>query len=202
MSDASSTCEVLTGLMAMEAISYDAAVALYIGIICDTGVFKYSNTSRHTMDMAGCLMEKGIPYSDLIDDVFYRKSYKQNKILGYALQKCRPVLDNRMIVCVLERPELDRLGAGHGDLEGIIDQLRLTRDIEVALLASASDTEANTYKFSMRSNHFVDVAAVAGKFGGGGHVRAAGFSAVGDINEIYHTAEALIKEQLDTCTME
>ena len=67
-----------------------------------------------------------------------------------------------MIVCVLERPELDRLGAGHGDLEGIIDQLRLTRDIEVALLASASDTEANTYKFSMRSNHFVDVAAVAG----------------------------------------
>ena len=45
-----------------------------------------------------------------------------------------------MIVCVLERPELDRLGAGHGDLEGIIDQLRLTRDIEVALLASASDT--------------------------------------------------------------
>ena len=81
-----------------------------------------------------------------------------------------------MIVCVLERPELDRLGAGHGDLEGIIDQLRLTRDIEVALLASASDTEANTYKFSMRSNHFVDVAAVAGKFGGGGHVRAAGAS--------------------------
>ena len=70
------------------------------------------------------------------------------------------------------------------------------------MLASASDTEANTYKFSMRSNHFVDVAAVAGKFGGGGHVRAAGFSAAGDINEIYHTAEALIKEQLDTCTME
>ena len=94
------------------------------------------------------------------------------------------------------------MGAGHGDLEGIIDQLRLTRDIEVALLASASDTEANTYKFSMRSNHYADVAAVAAEFGGGGHIRAAGFSAVGDINEIYHTAEALIKEQLDTCTME
>ena len=69
------------------------------------------------------------------------------------------------------------------------------------MLASAS-TETNTYKFSMKINHFVDVAAVAGKFGGGGHVRAVGFSAVGDINEIYHTAEALIKEQLDTCTME
>ena len=94
------------------------------------------------------------------------------------------------------------MGAGHGDLEGIIDQLRLTRDIEVALLASASDTEANTYKFSMRSNHYADVAAVAAEFGGGGHIRAAGFSAAGDIKEIYGRVEKLIKEQLDTCTME
>ena len=105
-------------------------------------------------------------------------------------------------MCILERKELDQFEAGHGDLEGVIDQLRLTKGIEVALLASAADGETSKYKFSMRSNHFVDVAAVAGKFGGGGHVRAAGFSAAGDINEIYHTAEALIKEQLDTCTME
>ena len=73
VSDASSTCEVLTGLMAMESISYDAAVALYIGIICDTGVFKYSNTSRHTMDMAALMEKKAFPYSDLIDDVFTAK---------------------------------------------------------------------------------------------------------------------------------
>ena len=64
------------------------------------------------------------------------------------------------------------------------------------------DSAARMQGYFENLNHFVDVAAVAGKFGGGGHVRAAGFSAVGDINEIYHTAEALIKEQLDTCTME
>ena len=202
MPKASSTCEVLTGLMDADRISYDAAVALYIGIICDTGVFKYSCTSHLTMDMAGRLMEKGIPYSDLIDDVFYRKSYKQNKILGFALDKCRLVLDGRMIMCILERKELDRFEAGHGDLEGIIDQLRLTRGIEVALLASAADGETAKYKFSMRSNHYVDVASVAAEFGGGGHIRAAGFSASGNIDEIYGKVEKLIKEQLDTCTME
>ena len=202
VADASSASEVLCGLMEMDKISYDAAMALYIGIICDTGVLKYSNTSHHTMDMAGRLMEKGIPYSDLIDDVFYRKSFKQNKILGFALEKCQLVLGGQMIMCILEREELDRFEAGHGDLEGIIDQLRLTRGVEVALLASAADGENDTYKFSLRSNHYVDVAAVAGKFGGGGHVRAAGFSAFGNVTEIYNTIEQLIKEQLDTCTME
>lgn len=200
--NASSTCEVLTGLMEMEDITYDAAVALYIGIICDTGVFKYSSTSHQTMDMAGRLMEKGIPYSDLIDDVFYRKSFKQNKILGFALGKAQLVLDGKMVMCILERTDMDRFDAGHGDLEGIIDQLRLTKGIEVALLASAADDETEKYKFSLRSNHYVDVAAVAGQFGGGGHIRAAGFSASGDIYEIYATVEDLIKEQLDTCTME
>ena len=200
--DASSTCEVLTGLMQMEHISYDAAVALYIGIICDTGVFKYSNTGYQTMETAGRLMEKGIPYSDLIDDVFYRKSYKQNKVLGFALEKSRLVLDGRMIMCILERAELDKFEAGHADLEGIIDQLRLTKGIETALLASAVDDDEGVYKFSLRSNHYVDVAAVAGKFGGGGHVRAAGFSASGNVDEIYDSVEKLIKEQLDTCTTE
>ena len=200
--NASSTCEVLTGLMDIDGISYDAAVALYIGIICDTGVFKYSCTSHRTMDMAGCLMEKGIPYSYLIDDTFYRKSFKQNKILGFALDKCSLVLDGRMIMCILERKELDQFEAGHGDLEGVIDQLRLTKGIEVALLASAADGETSKYKFSMRSNHYADVAAVAAEFGGGGHIRAAGFSAAGDIKEIYGRVEKLIKEQLDTCTME
>lgn len=200
--NASSTCEVLADLMEMADVSYDAAVALYIGIICDTGVFKYSSTSRHTMDIAGQLMEKGIPYSDLIDDVFYRKSFKQNQILGLALDKAQLVLNGKMIKCILEKADMDRFEAQHSDLEGIIDQLRLTKGIEVALLASASDGDENTYKFSMRSNHYVDVASVAAKFGGGGHIRAAGFSAMGDIHQLDAAVEKCIKEQLDTCTME
>lgn len=197
---ASSTCEVLADLMDMDKVSYDAAMALYIGIICDTGVFKYSSTSRHTMDIAGCLMEKGIPYSDLIDGVFYRKSFKQNQLLGRCLQESRLTLGGKVIVSIVPKGILDSLQAGHNDLEGVIDQLRVTDGIEVAVLASES--QPGSYKFSLRSNHFVDVSAIAAVFGGGGHVRAAGFTAAGDAGQTFCRVEAMIKEQLEVCTME
>lgn len=69
--DASSACEVLYGLMADEDIDFAIAEALYIGIIFDSGVFRYSNTSKKTMEIAGTLMEKGIPFWDYIDKCFY-----------------------------------------------------------------------------------------------------------------------------------
>ena len=59
--------------------------SIYTGIVHDTGVFKYSSTSAQTMLIAGKMMEKGIDYSDIIDNSFYTKTYIQNQILGRAL---------------------------------------------------------------------------------------------------------------------
>ena len=197
---ASSTCEVLVDLMDMDKISSDGAAALYMGIICDTGVFKYSNTSRHTMDVAGQLMEKGIPYSSLIDDVFYKKTFMQNQLMGQALLQAKLSLDGRFIFSVVDQDVLERFHAGHGDLEGIIDQLRVTAGVEVALLASKTDGQG--WKYSMRSNKTVDVRRIAECFGGGGHMRAAGFSDAGDPGELILRIESMIKEQLAACTTE
>ena len=70
VADASSTCEVLYGLMDQEYIDEKVAEALYIGIVTDSGGFRYPNTSRKTMEIAGILMEKGIPFSDDMDRCF------------------------------------------------------------------------------------------------------------------------------------
>ena len=59
-------------------------------------------------------------------------------------------------------------------LDGIINQLRVTKDIEVAIFLY--EIEEKKYKASLRSNGLVDVSKIAITFGGGGHVMAAGFS--------------------------
>ena len=79
--DASSTCEVLCGMMNPENISEKTAAALYTGIAHDTGVFQYSCTSPDTMRVAAMLMEKGIPYTKILEETFYKKTYRQNQIL-------------------------------------------------------------------------------------------------------------------------
>lgn len=71
--EASSTCEVLFDQLDEEKIDRHTAECLYTGIIHDTGVFKFSCTSAHTMEIAGKLMEKGIDFGAIIDNSFYRK---------------------------------------------------------------------------------------------------------------------------------
>lgn len=74
--------EVLYDTFDAGKVSRNTAECIYTGIIHDTGVFKYSCTSLHTMEIAGKMMQMGIDYSDIIDNSFYKKSYVQNQILG------------------------------------------------------------------------------------------------------------------------
>ena len=185
-SDMSSASEVLFTLFEEDKISKETATALYIGIICDTGCFKHSNTTRKTMETAGVLMEKGARSDVLIDAVFYSKTFMQNKLLGKCLDEAVLELGGKCIVCLVTRAMLNEFNADSKDLEGVIDQLRVTKGTEVAVLMT--QIKAGEYKLSMRSNGKVDVNKVCAAYGGGGHILAAGATAHGhgaDIKESF-----------------
>ncbi len=172
--EASSTCEVIYGMMEEEEIDLEIARALYIGIIFDTGVFRYSNTSRHTMEIAGKLMEKGIPFWQYIDECFLQRTYIQTQLLGRTLLTSMRLMDGKCIVARITRRMMEFYGARTEDIEGIIDQLRVTKGVEVAILLH--EIGEQEYKVSLRSNDKIDVGKIAVHFGGGGHVKAAGFT--------------------------
>ncbi len=192
--DASSTCEVLFSLFEEQRIDLPAAEALYLGIIHDTGVFKHSNTSEKTMMIAGKLIAKGVPFSKLIDETFYLKNYTQNQILGRCLLESMLILDGRCIVSTVSKKMLEFYQAVPADLDGIIDQLRITQGVEVAILVYESDLRE--YKVSMRANGGVDVSRIATYFGGGGHVKAAGCTMLGSIHDVINNLAAHIEHQL------
>ena len=174
----SSTAELLITGMETEKISLAAAECLYLGIVHDTGVFKHSNTTRRTMQLAGEMLAKGVSSSHIIDDTFYKKTFVQNRILGCALLKAELSLEGRMISCILTQEDMAEYGACGMDLDGIIDQLRVTEGVEMAVLMH--ENTDGSFKISMRSNDLVNVSSIAKEFGGGGHVKAAGASIPGD----------------------
>lgn len=192
--DASSTCEVLCRMMDMDKISVAAASALYMGIVHDTGVFQYSCTSPETMRLAALLMEKGIPYTKLVEETFYKRTYRQNQILGKALLESMRILDGRGIVSVVKRREMVFFGVEPMDLDGIVSQLKLTEGVEVAIFLY--ETDNLEYKVSLRSREKVDVSEVASYFGGGGHVRAAGVTMHGTFHDIVNNLTLHIEHQL------
>ena len=194
VADASSTCEVLYTLMEEAIITKDIASALYVGIIHDTGVFKHSNTTEQTMQIAGRLISKGINTSTLIDESFYTKTYLQNLILGRCLMRSMLILDKKVVFSSISRKMLSHYGAVSSDLDGIIDQLRVTKGTEVAIFIY--ETDFHEFKVSMRSNGEVNVSKIAVHFGGGGHIKAAGCTMRGSVHDVINNLTPHIEAQL------
>ncbi|MBO4395618.1 MAG: bifunctional oligoribonuclease/PAP phosphatase NrnA [Eubacterium sp.] len=191
---ASSTCQILFTLMDEEKISKLTAMALYTGIIHDTGVFKHNNTSYQTMRIAGKLMRKGIAFGEIIDNSFYNKTYKQLQIMGRCLMESVRVLDDLVIYSVMTLQDMELYQAKPSDLDGVIDQLRTTEGVEVAILIS--ERVPGEFKVSMRSNQIVDVASIAKYYGGGGHIKASGCTMYGAVEEVLEELIEHIENQL------
>lgn len=190
---ASSTSELVFDLLDEEKITKEIAECIYVGIIHDTGVFQYSATSAKTMNIAGRLMEKGINFPEIVDKTFYTKTFNQNRILGQALIDARSELDGAVITSVITREQMKAYDVLPKHLDGIVNQLRVTKDAEAAVFLYETE---DGYKVSMRSNGKIDVAKISMEFGGGGHVRAAGVSMEGSAEKILEKILVRMKEQL------
>lgn len=190
----SSASEVLYELLEEDKVDKAVAECLYMGIIHDTGVLKYQATTKRTMEIAGILMDKGIDFTAIIDDTFFRKSYVQNLAMGRALCDSEVILDGKMIYSQLDGKTLKEIGLLGRDTNGIIDQLRFTNGVEVAMFMY--ELPEGKIKVSMRSVNYVDVNAIANCFGGGGHIRAAGFSVAMSFDEIVEEVSKKVSEQL------
>ncbi len=191
----SSTSELVYDLMDPDKIDEDIAKAIYIGIVHDTGVFRYSNTSPHTLEIAAKLIKFGFDFPKLIDETFYEKTYVQSQIMGRAVLESVRFMDNRCIVSVVTRRMMEFYQVGPKDLDGIINQLTAVKGVECAIFMY--ETGTLEYKVSLRSKGKVDVSAVAVKFGGGGHVRAAGCTMNGTYHDNINNLSIEIAEQLD-----
>lgn len=192
--DASSTCELVYTVLDEEKISRSVAEALYLGIIHDTGVFQYACTSERTMQIAGKLMSRGIDFSRIVEDTFYKKTYVQNQILGRAILESILLLDGKCIVSRILKKDMEFYGVTSKDLEGIVSQLRVTEGVEVAIFLYESNNQE--YRASMRSKRLVDVSKIAAYFGGGGHVRAAGCTMHGSFYDVVNNLTLHVEQQL------
>ena len=192
--DASSTCELVFEMIDRTKLKKDIAECLYTGMVHDTGVFQYSCTSAKTMEIAGILMETGIDYPKIVDETFYTKTFGQNKILGQALLNAELYLEGAVIASVITQAEMDKFSVLPKHLDGIVNQLRVTKDVKIALFLY--ENEDKTFKGSLRVNGDYNVAEIAAEFGGGGHVKAAGFTIDGPIDTAMDRILSVIKEKI------
>ncbi|MCR5216220.1 MAG: bifunctional oligoribonuclease/PAP phosphatase NrnA [Lachnospiraceae bacterium] len=176
--ECSSACELLYTCLTDEKITKDVATCLYTGMVTDTGIFRFQSVTPRTMEIAGALMRKGIDHTRIVDTAYFQKTFAQNKVLGLALDKAILFHEDKAIFSYITKQEREAMNLSSSEMGGVIDQLRNTEGIEVAVFAY--ELEENDFKISMRARDLVDVSLICNHFGGGGHMRAAGCNMITD----------------------
>lgn len=172
---ASSTCEIAYGLINMldESIDLDTAVALYAGIVYDTGSFGYPKTTANTFFCALNLVRLGVqPY--FVHNLLYESSSIASLLLRkLVLSTLELHSKNRIAVQVMQGSHLEESGAIYEDSEDLINVPLRSESVQVSVLFK--ENQGGVLRCSMRSKGLINVAHIAQGFGGGGHRTAAGF---------------------------
>lgn len=192
---ASSTCENLMVVMAtLEiAINKEIAECLYTGILTDTGGFRYS-CQPETMEMVATILETGINIAKIYRTVYDITTFNKTKLSGRCIDRLELLEDNKIAFTFVTLKDLEEYQLEESDTDQIVYFGRDIDTVEVSIFAK--ERSEGTYKLSMRSNDYVDVSVIASKFGGGGHVRAAGFETAMSLEQIKSTLVEEIKKQL------
>ena len=173
-------------LAGADQVTAEMAEALYVAILTDTGSFRFANASAACFRMAGDLVERGARPDQLHRRVYGSPPLRSYHLLRAALGTLE--VDEAAGVGWMTVPPGDyrRLDAEPADLEGFVDYPRTIQGVDVGILLRELDD--GTVKISFRSNEDVDVNAVARRFGGGGHARAAGAVVEGSLGQVRQAA--------------
>jgi len=171
---ASSVAEVLYKILkrAGFAMTKLAAERLFTAILTDTGRFHFSSTTPESLRICAELIEAGVDPRELTDKIYFSKSQQQMQLMGEVIRNAEVVLDGRLCALTLSKEMLEKRGLDFANFEGVVDYSMYLRDIRIGVLfKSISDS---TTKVSLRSRSAFDVSKLAERFGGGGHMNAAG----------------------------
>ena len=174
------------------AMTKELAWRLYIALSTDTGCFRYANTRASTYRVAAACAETGADLYPITQALFDTNSLAKLKLQSWMVENARFLCGGRAAVCAI--PKYLEETVSREDLEGISGFLRSIEGIKIS--ATIREMEGGT-KMSVRAVPGFDAAAVCRKFGGGGHMGAAGASLTLSLDEALEAAAAALTEAVE-----
>lgn len=175
-------------------LSAEAASCLYAGVSTDTGNFSFEAVTPGTFRAAAWLVEQGAKPDWITQRLYRTRSVSSVRALGRALDTMRLSAGGRVALLCLSLADRREVGAQDGDYEGIVNYGIETKGVLAAALVSQRD---EGIRCSVRTKEGVDAAAVARRFGGGGHPRAAGMSLQGELDQALEAVRCALEEAVE-----
>jgi bifunctional oligoribonuclease and PAP phosphatase NrnA len=155
-------------------LDQEIATNLYTALVTDTGRFQYQSTVPETHLLAAELLAAGVKQYEVAKHVFETNDIRYLRLLSQVLTRVSQVPEVSLVWTSVTQQDLKAFGIGIDATEGLIDLVRTDGASDVA--AVLKEQPDGGIKVSLRSKGGTNVAEVAGRFGGGGHALAAGFT--------------------------
>lgn len=193
---AAATCEVMFEIInsAGNAMTDLIARCLYTGVATDTGCFKYENTTIRTHTIAGELMKYNIEFAKINRAMFDVKSKGRILVERAVSKNMEFFYDDRMSMITITCDLISSSGIDPADFEGLTSITLQVEGVQIGILIK--ERNENSYKISVRTTDEIDASKFCQKFGGGGHVRAAGCEIKGSLDEVRQKLLDSVKEVL------
>lgn len=179
--DSAAACEIVYLVIKEMGVKITPQIAksIYTGIATDTGCFKFSNTTPRTHRLAAEVMELDIDFSRLNHIFFDMKSRERLQVEQKLMSEMEFYSEGRVALAVLTEEMTESIDSE--DINGISALPRSVKGVEIGIVLKERDGK---WKASLRSVDYADVQAICKKHGGGGHLRAAGCTLVGKLDEV------------------
>lgn len=189
---APATCQLIYEIIDGLGLPLDETIAtlLFTGICTDTGRFMYSNVSEETFLIAGRLLSLGADTATIYKNLYQSKPLNKLKFETEIIEKASFFEDK--VFAWANQDLCKKYQVQIGESETVVNELRDIKQVEVAMLLKES--EEGDFKVSLRSKNRVDVSKIARENGGGGHIRASGFTIFAkDFDEAKATCLEILK---------
>jgi bifunctional oligoribonuclease and PAP phosphatase NrnA len=178
-------------------LTRDIAVGLYAGLVTDTGSFRFSATTPEVHELAARLLRAGVDPAAVSRELYDRAPFGYLGMLAAALG--RATLEPEaahglgLVWTTVTRADREPAKLPLDAAEAVVDEIRRTDEAEVAAVLKEDDQ--GIWQVSVRSKEVVDVGKACTELGGGGHVRAAGFSHTGRAGEVIRALKRALDDQ-------
>lgn len=183
----SSTCEMVYHFINMlddiKLVDATIATCLYVGIMTDTGSFRFKCTTSTTHKIVAELIEKGADNAQIHNNVYDTNSYNRLQLLGCALSNLRVLPELKTAYITLSQDELQKFDFKKGDTEGVVNYGLSLENIVLAAIF-IEDRNEGIIKISLRSKGNFSVNDLSrAHFDGGGHINAAGGRSIDSLSD-------------------
>ncbi|MCF7895296.1 MAG: bifunctional oligoribonuclease/PAP phosphatase NrnA [Candidatus Omnitrophica bacterium] len=175
-------------------ITKDISENILTSIIVETNSFRLPSTQSKTFAICAELLKTGINFAKISEIVYWSKSKQAMLLWSLCIKRMKFLNNDKIVWSIVRKRDFKKFSANDEDVDSFPNEMLSIKGVQIVIFFREKDN--NQLRVSLRSKGKANVALLASRFEGGGHLDIAGFyisNSDQSIKRVIQEAEKIIK---------